>query len=247
LTTLTIAAAQALSVRGDVIADLEEHLKLAGIAAEKGAEIVVYPELSLTGYELDLAEELAFVEDDSRLEPLEQAAAEHQAILVAGAPARLASGLHIGAFLLYPDGRSEVYTKHHLYGGEHGYFQPAGRDPMVELRGEKLAFAICADTSHARHAQVAADRGASIYMAGVCFSKEGFEKSAGQMRDYARQHGMVTVLANSGGPATGFESAGNSSIWSERGGLLARLEGTGSGLAIATRGASGWQGEEIRA
>jgi predicted amidohydrolase len=201
LTTLTIAAAQALSVRGDVIADLEEHLKLAGIAAEKGAEIVVYPELSLTGYELDLAEELAFVEDDSRLEPLEQAAAEHH----------------------------------------------AGRDPMVELRGEKLAFAICADTSHARHAQVAADRGASIYMAGVCFSKEGFEKSAGQMRDYARQHGMVTVLANSGGPATGFESAGNSSIWSERGGLLARLEGTGSGLAIATRGASGWQGEEIRA
>jgi predicted amidohydrolase len=173
-------------------------------------------------------------------------AAERQAILVAGAPARLASGLCIGAFLLFPDGRCEVYTKHHLYGDESKYFQVGDQNPMVGLSREKIAFAICADTSHPIHPQNAADRGASIYMAGVFFPPDNFETNRTRMRGYAEQHAMITVLANSAGPASGFESAGNSSIWSKSGRSLARLDGIGSGIALATRGQNEWYGGAIR-
>ncbi len=245
MTTLTIAAAQACSVRGDVVANLEEHCELAARAGEKGGQIVIYPELSLTGYELDLAEELAFTESDARLEPLREAAAQRDAILIAGGPVRLATGLHIGAFVFFSDGRSDIYTKHHLYGGEHRYFQAGDRNPLLDLHGEKVALAICADTSHPIHPQKAADRGASIYTAGVWFSPDGFGDSAERMRGYAKQHEMVTVLANSGGPATAFDTAGNSSIWSERGELIARVEGPGRGLAVASRRHDGWHGESV--
>lgn len=65
-----IGVAQTVPVRGDVDANIEQHLRLIRIAAEERARIVVFPELSLTGYELDLAGALAFEQADARLAPL---------------------------------------------------------------------------------------------------------------------------------------------------------------------------------
>ncbi|MGH2830821.1 MAG: nitrilase-related carbon-nitrogen hydrolase, partial [Actinomycetota bacterium] len=48
----SIAVAQTSPVRGDVQANLEEHGRLVRVAAAEGAQLVVFPELSLTGYEL---------------------------------------------------------------------------------------------------------------------------------------------------------------------------------------------------
>jgi predicted amidohydrolase len=56
----SIAVAQTCPVKGDVQANLAEQLRLTQIAASEGAQIVVFPELSLTGYELRLARALAF-------------------------------------------------------------------------------------------------------------------------------------------------------------------------------------------
>lgn len=48
----TIAAAQSISVPLDVAANVREHLALVQAAAEHGVQWLVFPELSLTGYEL---------------------------------------------------------------------------------------------------------------------------------------------------------------------------------------------------
>jgi len=53
----SIAAAQTIPRRGDVDATVEDHVQLVQVAAEEGARVLVFPELSLIGYELDLAEE----------------------------------------------------------------------------------------------------------------------------------------------------------------------------------------------
>jgi predicted amidohydrolase len=63
----SIAVAQTCPVRGDVPANLDEHVRLARLAAAEGARVVVFPELSLIGYELELAGELTFSENDARL------------------------------------------------------------------------------------------------------------------------------------------------------------------------------------
>jgi predicted amidohydrolase len=62
----SIAAAQTVPIRGDVDANLESHVRLVRVAAEERARVLVFPELSLTGYELDLAAGLAFAENDPR-------------------------------------------------------------------------------------------------------------------------------------------------------------------------------------
>ncbi len=112
--TRSIAAAQTVPVRGDVDANLKQHVRLTRAAAEERAEVLVFPEVSLTGYALDLADELAFLESDPRLAPLVELASSYRMTLIAGAPVRIGAELYIGAFIISPDRAPGLYTKHHL-------------------------------------------------------------------------------------------------------------------------------------
>jgi predicted amidohydrolase len=53
--TLIIAAAQSTSIAGKIESNVANHLRFGTIAAEHGAQLVVFPELSLTGYEPGIA------------------------------------------------------------------------------------------------------------------------------------------------------------------------------------------------
>jgi len=60
MTKLSLALAQINTVLGNVDANLEKHLALAHEAWKQGAELVIFPELSLTGYVLqDIAATVA--------------------------------------------------------------------------------------------------------------------------------------------------------------------------------------------
>jgi predicted amidohydrolase len=74
LAPLTVSLAQCDAVLGDVGRNLEAHLALAEKARGQGAGLVVFPELSLTGYHLrDLTHDVALRRDDPRLARLAQA------------------------------------------------------------------------------------------------------------------------------------------------------------------------------
>jgi predicted amidohydrolase len=107
-------------VPGDVAANLDQHVRLARLAIAGGAEVVVFPELSLTGYELEQADALAFQRIDARLEPLLSLARRAGALIIAGAPVRLGGALHIGAAVIDADGGLEWYTKRRVPSGGGG-------------------------------------------------------------------------------------------------------------------------------
>ena len=68
-----MALAQCAPRLGDVEANLNLHLELAEQASDLGADLCVFPELSLTGYFLkDLVPEVAMGLDDARLAPLRE-------------------------------------------------------------------------------------------------------------------------------------------------------------------------------
>jgi predicted amidohydrolase len=74
---IRLAMAQINTRLGDTQANLEKHLALIEDARDAGADIIVFPELSLMGYALqDLTASVAIPADDSSLEPLRQASAE---------------------------------------------------------------------------------------------------------------------------------------------------------------------------
>lgn len=70
---ITISLAQVAVVKGDVDANLKSHLALLEQSAELGADVVVFPELSLTGYELELAKVLAIEPNAGNFTQLSQA------------------------------------------------------------------------------------------------------------------------------------------------------------------------------
>jgi len=102
MTALIIASAQTCSIAGDLAANIQRHLALMVAAAEHGVQLLVFAELSLTGYEPALAQELAIAPDDTVLAPLRELARELQMTVVVGMPIRLASssGVLIGALVL---------------------------------------------------------------------------------------------------------------------------------------------------
>ncbi|MFN8630765.1 MAG: nitrilase-related carbon-nitrogen hydrolase [Chloroflexota bacterium] len=72
---LRIALAQIAPRLGDLEANLARHHELIAAARERGAGLLVFPELGLTGYQLqDLAAEVAMRPDDPRLAALANAA-----------------------------------------------------------------------------------------------------------------------------------------------------------------------------
>jgi len=241
-----LAAAQTAPQRGNVDANIAQHLELAHVAANENVRLIVFPELSLTGYELDLALTLAFSERDPRLTPLVESAASHEMTIVVGAPVRLASRLHIGAFIISPLRIIELYTKHHLGTGEDTVMHPGNLNPLVRVGQRVGAVAVCADANHPSHPAEAARLGARDYLVSTFITPQQLETKTAALRAYAKQHAMTVVFANYGGPSGGLPGGGGSAIWTDHGEPVALLEGTGAGLAIAIENDDGWRGMTMR-
>src|SRR5688572_32068887 len=107
---ITVAVVQSIAVPGDVPHAVSGHARLAIQAAQKGARLAVFPELSLTGYSLALTQADALTTDDPRLQRLQQVADAHDIVIVAGAPIESPSGLHIGAFCFAPRRPAVTYS-----------------------------------------------------------------------------------------------------------------------------------------
>lgn len=244
---LTLAAAQSISIAGDVPANIRQHLVLMRAAAQQGVQLLVFPELSLTGYEPALAATLAIAPDDVLLAPLREMARELRLTAVVGMPIRLApeAGVQIGAWVLGADGSLVVYTKQHLHAGEEVAFVAGQGGAAFELREERIALAVCADFSHASHPRAAAQAGATVYAAGVLISEGGYAADSALLQGYAAEHGLLVLMANHGGPSGGWACAGRSAIWAADGSLLAAVPGVGEALVVARREGGVWAGQVV--
>ncbi|MHC8287036.1 carbon-nitrogen hydrolase family protein [Pseudomonas sp. XS1P51] len=244
---LTIAAAQSISIAGDLAANVAWHQRFMQVAAEQGVQLLVFPELSLTGYERGLAAELAIAPEAEVLQPLRDFAREVAVTTVVGMPIRLSedSPVLIGALVLGADGSLGVYSKQHLHPGEEVAFAPGTGGSTLIIGDDAVALAVCADFSHASHAAAAAQQGANLYAAGVLITENGYAPDTALLQGYASTHSMAVLMANHGGATGGWESAGRSAIWASDGSLIAAAEGTGNLMVVARRDAGGWKGQVV--
>lgn len=253
-----IALAQTTPTAGDVAANLAQHLQLAARAADEGAGLVVFSELSLSGYELPRAAELAFEPEDERLAPLRALARERALTLVVGAPLALADALHLASFVLSPSGEVLHYTKRHLGafppqvnpGGpipppEPSVFVPGTLDPPLEHEGRPAALAICADTSQPSHPAAAAARGAELYLVSMFFTPSELVGEHAKLAGIAREQGLLVAVANYGGPTGGMAAAGGSAAWAPGGALLGRLPESGPGLLRLEETGGSWRAKAL--
>jgi len=245
---MIIAAAQTVPHQQDIVKNLEDHLRLAAIAAQQGAQLLAFPELSLTGYERERAQQLAFTPDDPRLDKLRDLAAVHNLIIIAGAPIQLDSLLYIGAFIFMPDKSLRIYTKQYLHPGEDIYYTSGfAYNPLLRLEDETISLAICADITNPCHARDAAQRNSAIYLPMIFYSPGGIGQAHTLLSGYGRQYNMTVLMANYGGPTwDNRASGGQSALWNNRGELLAKLGSGGEGLIIAEKIHNNWTGRIVK-
>ncbi|WP_051941170.1 carbon-nitrogen hydrolase family protein [Phaeacidiphilus oryzae] len=234
--TLALAVAQPKCVAHDVAANAIAHAEAVRAA---GARVVVFPEMSLTGYELD-AEPVA--PGDERLRPLITACAETGTLALAGAP--VLPGPRIGVLAVDGGGARVAYGKVHLHDSEAVRFR-AGGYAVVEVDGWRLGLAVCRDTGFPEHAAVTAalgnDAGAAVrtgidaYVAGVVHAEHESGLHGERARRVAADHGVWAATAAFAGPTGGgfARTSGRSGIWSPGGDLVAEAGPDAGDLARA--------------
>jgi predicted amidohydrolase len=149
---LTVALAQIATCPGQLHHNLERHRDMVAQARAAGARLIVFPELSLSGYLLAHGVlEQAITVDDSRLAPLLDAS-RHITMLV-GLPLREPGGGIANAALLLEGGEVRgVHRKLYLptYGmfDEGRYFVPGPRLRPLECALGRFGVLICEDCWH---------------------------------------------------------------------------------------------------
>ncbi|MCC2604791.1 carbon-nitrogen hydrolase family protein [Planctobacterium marinum] len=202
---------------------------------------MVFPELSLTGYEPELAKELSFTHEDSRLQPLIDMAIDKNISIGAGAPLKGENLPKIGLLFISAAGTVESYAKMNLHPGEDKFFDKGEHFHHVNLGGYLVDNAICADTNNEKHAEHYFGLGAAIYVAGVLITKGGYQADTEVMKNYAKKFDLLVAMANHNRPTGGWAAAGKSAIWSKDG-LLATANETQSAIVVAEQCATGWSG-----
>lgn len=229
---MKVCVAQTRSFKGDIDRNIGTHKRMIELALEKEADLILFSELSLTGYEPTLAEELATIQEDSRLDIFQEMSDKELVTICVGLPTRSEAGVHISLVIFQPDTPRSTYSKQHLHEDELPYFKPGLQPMILSLESKKIALAICYESLLPEYAEESAQQGAGFYLASVAKSAKGMEKANKGYPEIAKKHGMVVMMANSIGPNDDFESAGQSAVWNASGTLLHQLDDHNEGFLI---------------
>jgi predicted amidohydrolase len=217
---LAVAAVQPPIASYDVAANAAEH---ATSVRSAGARLVVFPELSLTGYELDAP---AIEVKDPRLAPIVEACAQTGSLALVGAPVNgNADETHIGMLAIDGDGARVAYKKMWLGPAEAERFTPGAKPEVLEVDGWRLGLAICKDTGAPQHASDTAALGIDAYVAGALEMAEDEAVPDERARRVAADHHVWVVTASFAGSTGGgySEAAGRSGIWNPDGVVVDRV------------------------
>ena len=243
---MILASAQTKPKFRDIVGNLLDHYKLVDFAADMGADLIVFPELSITGYELEMAETIAFSVDDLRIRRLREMSTKKDIVIVAGAPIQINSELFIGEFIISPDHSLQIYTKHFLHPGEDNFYKPSfDFDPVIDFGEERVAFAICADIDHPEHPEQAAAKGATVYIPSIFFSPNGIPDAYSKLGEYSKKYSLNILMSNYCGESMRLPAAGRSAFWNNHGELVGEMNSSDTGLLLTEKKNGAWTNKII--
>ncbi|KEO50816.1 nitrilase-related carbon-nitrogen hydrolase [Thioclava pacifica] len=222
-TGMVVALWQGRTVAGDRDAAFDEIARVAGAAGRAGAEVVVFPELFLTGYQRDDLGDLALSIEEmaERIAPLARAAG---CAICVGYPERAGEGLCNSALCMSAAG--ELLGNHRkiqLYGAaEADRFVQGTRYTIFDLGGKRAAILICYDVEFAPHVAALRARGVDLILAPTAAMRPFEHVGEHVVPAMAANHGLAIVYANLCGAEADLEYFGLSVIVGPDGKTLAR-------------------------
>lgn len=237
---LRLALSQFGAALGDVAANLA-HMRAALTAgADADADVVCFPELSLSGYLLWAADYTdALLDDVEAAERVLAADSRRLAVsVVYGAPLRAPPrGLRNAVILQEPDGRQLVYHKTHLVAKEQEVFVP-GSEFVVTDHG--IGLGCCYDLAFPEALRVVALRGASLLLMPMAWELPGSFVMHPLMTARAIENVAYVAGINQCGTIGDLSFSGGSCVVDPLGETIVALDGE-PGLAIVELDAE-WAG-----
>ncbi len=191
--TFKLALAQIDPVLGDIKKNVEKHLEYCQRAKDAGASLVVFPELSLTGYTIkDMNWELAInpARSSSVLAPLLEMS-KSISIIAGGVEESASFAIYNSAFLFEDGAIQSVHRKTYppTYGmfEEMRYFNRGGSVRAFDSKNGRIGVLICEDLWHPALPYILAQDGANLIAALV----------ASPTRLSGDEHGLQTARVNS--------------------------------------------------
>src|SRR5213080_294340 len=235
--SIRIAIAQCAPALGAVRRNVDMHMSWIARAKAAGARLVIFPELSLTGYYLkDLAADVACPADDPQLAPIAKASVDldiSAGFVERSADAKLhiAQGHWSGGKLIHV--HRKVYLPTYGIFDDGRYFGPGDRFDTYRWAGGTTGVAICEDLWHVSTPYLYAAAGATIVLApsaspgrGVAEGGDlGTAESCRLMdRFYAQYLTLYVAFVNRVGHEDGIAFWGGSEIVAPDGTVVARAK-----------------------
>ena len=229
---MKICVAQTRPIKGCIKKNIKTHKEFIHVAVAEGTDIIVFPELSLTGYEPQLAKYLATTQDDRRFDDFQAMSDRHNITIGVGVPTQRNTDLLISMLIFQPHTFRQTYSKQILHFDELPYFIEGHKQTILAIEQKKVAPAICYESLQIEHAEDISKNSIDIYMASVAKPVKGIAKAFKHYPNIAKKYSMVVLMSNSVGPCDDFESGGQSAIWNKDGLRVGELNNTDEGLLI---------------
>ena len=241
---LRVAAAQMDPTEADIGYNLKKHFAFIDEARARGVQLLVFPELSLTGYQLrSRTPYLAITRDDDRLLSIADRAGD-MTVVAGFVEESLAAQFHNSAAALRNGKVQFIHRKLNLatYGNlEEAKYFARGRyvDVFVHEPPWTAGIFICADAWNPGLIHLAALYGATLLIIPIASSREavGLEFSNPDgwntaLSFYGMLYGMPIVMANHCGARDGETYWGGSRVIDPHGKILA-IADDGEELVVA--------------
>ncbi|WP_292008347.1 carbon-nitrogen hydrolase family protein [Chryseobacterium sp.] len=229
---MKIAAAQIKPIKGNIKQNIENHKKLIDIAITRNVDVIIFPELSITGYEPDLAEELSIHYEDPILNDFQTIADRNNISIGVGMPTRIDDQLMISCIIFQPNRKRDIYSKQHLFPTEVDIFTKGEQFYQLEVLQNIISIAICYDLSDPLHSEHAFRNNSQIYFASVLNSVQGIDNDLYKLSHIGKKYNMHVMMANFIGESGGYTCAGQTSVWNNEGKPLGQLNNTREGILI---------------
>lgn len=229
---MKISVAQTKPIKGDISANIDKHKIIIQLAVSYKVDSIFFPELSVTGYEPELAKELATNQEDPRFDDFQGFSDTNKITIGLGMPTKSGSGIQISIIIFQPNRPKQTYSKQQLSSDEFPYFVNGEKQIILTVDNKKIAPAICYESLQADHSEYVNRLGAEIYVASVAKSQNGVDKAMSHYPTVAKKFAMPVLMSNCVGYCDNFESVGKSSVWTKQGNLVGQLDDKLEGILI---------------
>jgi predicted amidohydrolase len=235
---MLVAVAQLDCQIGAIEANTARLREWAHAARDAGCDVLVFPEMMDTGYEMTAIVRNASTWDQGAFPHIRQMAADLDLFVICGLSERTAAGIHNAVAVVDPDGELLFkYRKVHLFTGapihEERYLIPGDSMDVVTIGGFRWGIMVCYDIRFPEMARAMALLGADVIAVPAAFPFPRLRHWTTLLAARAIENQLYIVAANRVGTDGAITFCGTSQILDPAGAVAAGAPESGELLISA--------------